>query len=214
MKQLLIIGTGGFAREVYWHAQNSQGYKTDFEIKGFLEGTMPFSPEKYTLLPAPVFENVYNYKIESDDVFVIALANAKVKHDIADIIDKKGGEFINLIHNTALISPISKLGKDLILCPYTIVTCNTQIGDHVMFNLYSSLGHDSIVGDYTSIMCYVDIAGNVQIGTHNFWGNCSLAIPGSRIGNNVTVGAGAVILKQVMDDSTVVGVPAKDVRKL
>ncbi|WP_427113992.1 NeuD/PglB/VioB family sugar acetyltransferase [Megasphaera sueciensis] len=213
MKRLLIIGTGGFAREVYWHAQNSIGYGTEFEIKGFLEGTLPLEPEKYFLLPAKVYENVTSYEVQKDDVFVIALANSQVKNEIANIITEKGGHFINLIHKTALVAPNAILGEDLILCPYTIVTCDTTIGSHVMFNLYSSIGHDSIVGDYTSIMCYVDIAGNVKIGTHNFWGNCSLAIPGSQIGDDVIVGAGAVILKKIEDNQTVVGIPAREVHK-
>lgn len=213
MKQLLIVGTGGFAREVYWHAQQSVGYKTQYEIKGFLEGNVPLAKDAYELMPAEVFDNVLNYQIQFDDVFVIALANSTVKNKIAHILAQKGGEFINLIHKTALISPQAKVGVDVILCPYTIVTCNTVIGSHVMFNLYSSMGHDSQVGDYSSLMCYVDIAGDVHIGDHTFWGNCSLAIPGSRIGDYVTVGAGAVILKTVETGQTVVGVPAKTVHE-
>lgn len=211
MKNLLIVGTGGFAREVYWHAQNSIGYGTEFIIKGFLEGNVSLkSDDEYNLFPMPVLDNTINYEIAVDDVFIVAIgANVKLKHELADVIEKKGGQFINLIHNTALIAPNAVLGNDVILCPYTIVTCDTKIGNHVMFNLYTSLGHDSVVGDYSSLMCYVDIAGDVQIGTHTFWGNCSLAIPGSRIGNYVTVGAGAVILKNVIDNQTVVGVPAK-----
>lgn len=213
MKNLLIVGTGGFSREVYWHAQHSIGYGTEFVIKGFLEGNMPVKSEsEYKKFPMPVLNNVINYDIVDGDVFVIAIgANVKLKHELADIIEKKGGQFINLIHKTALVAPNAVLGTDVILCPYTIITCDTMIGNHVMFNLYSSLGHDSIVGDYSSLMCYVDIAGDVQLGTHTFWGNCSLAIPGSRVGNYVTVGAGAVILKNVVDNQTVVGVPAKAV---
>lgn len=209
MKNLIIVGTGGFAREVYYHAQNSVGYGADFIIKGFLEGNVSFLPEKYTLMPDKVLNNVCDYELEKDDVFIIAIANSKIKSEIASILYRKGAEFINIIHKTAIVFPDAEMGEGVIMCPFTIATCNTKIGDHVMFNLYSSIGHDSSIGNYSSVMCYVDISGNVQVGNCTFWGNCSLAIPGTKIDENVTVGAGAVVIKDISKGKTVVGVPAK-----
>lgn len=209
MKNLLIVGTGGFAREVYWHAHNSKGYNTDFIIKGFLEGDVPIAPNRYSLMPTKVLDNVLNYYVQKDDVFVIAIADPKTKKRIADILDTKHCKFINLIHETALVSPTAVLGYGLILCPYTVITCNTNIGNHIMLNLYSSIGHDSRIGDYTSLMCYVDISGNVKIGKYNFWGNCSSVIPSCKIENNVKVGAGAVVVRDLKEKGTYIGVPAK-----
>ena len=211
MKELLIVGTGGFAREVFWHAHNSLGYGTEFTIKGFLEGNVPLDKTKYTLLPAQVLENVLNYKISENDVFVLALANSKLKELLAGIIASNGGEFINLIHETAMVSDTAQLGIGIILCQFTSISCNTVVGNHTMLNAYSGFGHDCKIGDYSSVMAHVDITGNVSVGTHTFWGSGSRALPGSKIGNYATVGAGSVVIRKVKDGKTVFGVPAMEI---
>lgn len=211
MKNLLIVGTGGFAREVYWHAQNSFGYDSEFRIKGFLEGNVPLHPDMYSLLPLPVLNNIINYNPLRDDVYVIAIANSEVKEKISEIILDKGGSFFNLIHKTAMVSSKAVLGEDVILCPYVMVSCNTVVGSHVMFNAYSDLGHDAVVGNFTSIMCHVDITGNVKVGSHTFWGSGARALPGSKIGDHATVGAGSVVLRKVKANTTVFGNPAMEI---
>ena len=180
-------------------------------LKGFLEGNIPLQTGKYGIIPLPVIDNVLNYKIEENDVFVIAIANPVVKEQIAQIMIAHNAEFIKLIHNTAIISPSANIGMDFIACPYVMVSCNTVIQDHVMFNAYSSLGHDSIVGAYSSIMGHVDITGNAKVGTHTFWGSGARALPCAKIGNHALVGAGSVVLKKVKSNTTVFGNPAMEI---
>lgn len=211
MKELLIVGTGGFAREVFWHAHNSLGYGTEFIIKGFLEGNIPVDKTKYGLLPADVMDNVLNYKISHNDVFVVAMANSKLKELLVHIVLDNGGNFINLIHKTAMVSNTAQLGIGIILCQFTSISCNTTVENHVMLNAYSSLGHDAKIGEYSSIMGHVDITGNVSVGTHTFWGSASRALPGSKIGNYATVGAGSVVIRKVKEGKTVFGVPAMEI---
>lgn len=211
MKNLLIVGTGDFAREVYWHAQNSLGYGKEFLIKGFLEGNIPLRPEAYKILPLSVYDNVANYKIEKDDVFVIAIANTLAKIAIAKILEAKNAKFINLIHKTSMIADDAKLGKDVILCQFTTVSSNVTIQDHVMLNAYTSLGHDAILGKYSSCMGHVDITGHVVVGEGTYWGSGSRALPHSKIGDYAKVGAGSVVLRKVKAGQTVFGVPATEI---
>jgi len=206
MKNLLIIGTGGFAREVYWHAQNSIGYGEEFLIKGFLEGNVPLA-EHYEL-PLPVLGKVENYVIEENDVFVVAIAGANVKKIIVEMLLNKGAEFINLIHKTAMVSSSAELGKGIIICPFVMISCNTIVGNHVMFNAYSSLGHDAQIGDFSSTMGHVDITGNVKAGIGTYWGSGSRALPSSKIGDYAKVGASSVVLRKVKAGETVFGIPA------
>lgn len=208
MKKLVIIGTGGFAREVYWHAQNSLGYGNEYIFKCFVEGNVPIDENRIKTLP-DVFEgSILEYKVQEDDVFTIAIANSEVKKFIASYVTQKGGNFINLIHKTTMISPLSKVGKGIILCPFTSVSCNVHIGNYVMLNSYSSIGHDAIIGDYSSIMGHVDITGNVVVGESTYWGSGSRALPHSKIGDHSVVGAGSVVLKRIKSGITVFGNPA------
>lgn len=208
MKKLLIVTTGDFSREIYWHAMNSVGYGKEFIVKGFLEGNIDVNANGYPLLPMPVLGNIESYEFEEDDVCVIANANAKLKQILVEMITDKGGRFTNLIHNTSLVADSAILGEDVILCPFTTVGVNTKIGNHVMLNCYTSLGHDAQVGDYTSTMSHVDITGRVQVGIGTYWGSGSRALPSSKIGDYARIGAGSVVLKKVKAGQTVFGVPA------
>jgi acetyltransferase-like isoleucine patch superfamily enzyme len=49
----------------------------------------------------------------------------------------------------------------------------------------------------------------VTIGSNVFIGVNSIIMPGIKIGNNVVIGAGSVVTKDVVDDSVVVGNPAR-----
>lgn len=96
MKHLVIIGVGGFAREVYWHAQNSIGYGEKFDIKGFLDGDVKLPEEEYRKLKLPVLGDVNNYQIESDDVFVCAIGSSKIREKLVNTMKSRtsgGGYF-------------------------------------------------------------------------------------------------------------------------
>ena len=209
MKQLLIIGVGGFAREVYELAQNSLGYQTDWIIKGFIDGTVKLPKEKYDLLEAPVWDNVEKYEIAEEDVFVCAVADPEIKMHLCQIIENRGGDFINLIHTTATVSPRAIMGRGIILGRLTGISCDVRIGNHVLLNTCSAVGHDASIGSFTSIMSYVDITGNAEIGERTYWGSGARCLPHSKIEHDSVVGAGSVVLKKVKAHQTVFGVPAK-----
>jgi serine acetyltransferase len=59
-----------------------------------------------------------------------------------------------------------------------------------------------------------NLSGEIRIGEANFWGTGAKIINRKRVGNNVTVGAGAVIVNDVPDNVTVIGVPARVIKRL
>lgn len=209
MKNLLIVGTGGLAIEIYEYAQYSLGYGSDYIIRGFIEGDIPCDYNNYQKLPAKVYGNCVEYKIQNDDVFVIAIADPIVKEKVVNIVLNKGGKFINLIHKTAIVSKNAKLGKGIFLAPFTLVTSDAIIEDFVMLNAYSTITHGCKIGAYSSVMGHVSINGNTLVGHHTYWGSGSRCLPGSKIGNYAKIGAASLAMKRVKDNATVLGVPAK-----
>jgi len=183
VKNLIIIGVGGFGREVYWHAQNSHGFGVDWTIKGFLDGDVKLADEEYKKLPAnaPVLGDVDNYKICADDVFTCAIGTPQVRKKLIEKILSRGGEFINIVRSNAYIVPTSKIGCGVFVGFSCAISDNVEIGDFVMINDGTFIGHDSTIGRNSCIMAHVEIAGNVKIGEDVFIASQSEIIPHAKI---------------------------------
>ena len=208
MKHLVIIGAGAFAREIYWHAKECNGYEKDFDIKGFLDGDLKLEEAEYKKLQMPVLGDVQNYKIEQDDVFTCAIGTPSVRKKMVEIIQNRNGQFINLIHRTSILQGHINMGKGIILCPFTLVGDNVNLGDFVMVNTASTIGHDASIDEYTCLMAHVDITGYSKVGKNVYFGSGSRMLPHSRVDDNAFVGAGSVVLKHVKKGIKVFGVPA------
>ena len=213
MKHLIIIGVGGFARECCWHAQNAIGYGEEFDIKGYIDGDVKLADEEYKKLQYPLLGDVFNYQIESDDIFTCAIGSSKVRKKLINIIESRGGgtKFHQLIHKSASILPGSKLGRGVIICERVGVGEHVQIGDFSILNSNTSTGHDAVVGSYCDIMGSVEITGNVHIGDFTYIGTGAIFIPHAKVGEHAFIGAGSVVLKKVKANTKVFGNPALEI---
>ena len=115
----------------------------------------------------------------------------------------------SLIHPTANISNTSKIGDGCIVCANSNISVNTNIGNHCILNLGVTIGHDCEIKDYVSFMSGVVISGHVSIKDSAYFGSNSTVIPSRIIGEGSKVGAGSVVIRNVKDKVTVMGVPAK-----
>lgn len=206
MKQLLIIGARGWGREVYNMLPWCKGYETDFVVKGFLDDKadalegMPDYP--------PIIDSVEHYQIQPDDVFICALGDAHWKKHYVEIVLAKGGEFINLIHNSVIIQRNTQLGKGCIITDQVSISCDIKIGNFVTFQSYSIVGHDSIIGDFCHLGCRSFMGGFSELGESTTIQTNSIILPHVKVGNNCMVGAGAVVIRRVKDGITMYGNPA------
>ena len=211
MKNLVIIGVGGFAREIFWYAQKSLGFGVDWQIKGFLDGDKKLSAADYELLPEKILGDVDGYEICDDDVFTCAVGSPKAKKILVEKILARGGKFINLISRLAEIVPTARLGRGVIISPFVGVSERAVLEDFVAVNAQTIIGHDSRVGNFSCIMPHVAVSGKVQIGSEVFIGSGAVLLPKAKIGDGSTIGAGCVVLKKVRAGKTVFGNPAIEI---
>lgn len=209
MKHLIIIGARGWGREVFDMAIACIAAGADMDIKGFLDDKADALEGKTGY--AQILGPVETYEVQKDDVFICALGDVRYKKHYADIIQGKGGEFITLIHPTAIIGNNAIIGKGCIIGAYANLSSDTKLGDFVTFSIKAGLGHDSTIDNYSHIGAMTNISGYATIGKSVTVHPCCNIIPHRKIGDNAIVGTGSVVLINVAADTTVFGNPAKKV---
>ena len=207
MKDIYIIGSGGFSKEVYFLIKQIGGYK----IKGFVE----LEQQENILI-----DNEYVSVISEDTLIstlpgsclAIGLGNPKL---IAKVSEKFNNFlFPNLIHPSVIFNDKKIImGNGNIITSGVIFTTNIQIGSFNVFNLSSTIGHDVVIGHCNVINPSVNISGGVQIGNNNLFGVSSTILQNKSIGNNSIIGASSLVVKNVLDNLVVFGVPAKVFKK-
>ncbi|MFY8008313.1 MAG: NeuD/PglB/VioB family sugar acetyltransferase [Flavobacterium sp.] len=206
MKNLVIIGASGFAREMYDLALACYGSQSDFRVKGFLSDN-PSNIEAMGY--PPVLNTVTDYEPEENDVFFCAIGNLYHRRKTVEIILSKGGVFINLIHPTAIISPSVKLGIGVGIKAYCVLASDVTVEDFTFLQSSVIMGHDVHIGRFCQVNSFAFFAGYVRV--HDMVS----VNAGVRIIQNVVVeeeavvGIGSVVLNRVRKNSTVFGNPAK-----
>lgn len=210
MKDLVIIGAGGMGREIFYHAMECEGYEKEYRIKGFIDDNI-HSLDSFEGFPT-VLDTIDDYHICNNDVFIASNGSVKSKTQIVSKIIERGGIFISLIHPTARIARDAKLGEGLVIMRRADVGSSTQIGNYCFIQADSVIGHDAVVGDFCRIDCKVVCVGGVKVEEGATIHTSAVISHGVTIGKRAIVGALSMVIRNVKDDTTVVGNPALKLR--
>lgn len=118
-----------------------------------------------------------------------------------------------LVHPDCSISPHSSLGQGTVLFPKSVVNSAAAIGRAVIVNSGAIVEHDCVLGDASHVSPGAVLGGGVSVGRLAWICAGAVVLPGVRIGERAIVGAGAVVLHDVPEAATVVGNPARMIKK-
>jgi len=192
--RVAIYGAGGFGKEV--RGLLEENAKSTFA--GYIDDRKEVNP-----LASP----------DLVDDIVVAIARTQDREDIVRRLKDRRFPFQPLVHHSVPIHHSIKIGRGSIICAGVRFTVDISVGEFVIINLNATIGHDVQLGNFVSIMPGVNVSGNVKIGAGAFIGSGATILQGLSIGENAVVGAGAVVTKDVAAGITVVGVPAKTLKK-
>ncbi|MCH5221516.1 MAG: sialic acid O-acetyltransferase [Muribaculaceae bacterium] len=206
MKNLIIIGAGGMGRTIYSNAIECVGYGVDFIVKGFIDDNLT-ALDGFDNYP-PIIATIKDYQPVRDDVFVSSIGGDARRKCMEEIINR-GGEFINLIHNTARIYTNAKLGKGNFIGAYTIIGNDAQIGDYNIIQSHTVIGHDAIIGNWNRIDTHVTCVGGIMIEDDVNIHTGAVISHKVRVECGAHIGACSFVIRKVKAGTTVFGNPAK-----
>lgn len=207
MKKLIIVGAGGFGRELLQWCKDANKVEKKWVITGFLDDNID-ALDGYEC-EEKIIGTIHEWQPGDDELFAMAIANPAIKKEVAEKLEERGAKFTSIIHPTARIGNFTEIGKGVVLYPNAGVTVNVKVGDFVTILDNTSVGHDAMIGKYSTICASCGINGHVRVGEQVFIG-CNVAtIPNVRIGNQAHIGVGSVVVSNVRDGMHVFGNPAK-----
>ena len=213
IKKIAIFGAGGFGLEVVMLIDQINEKEHCWRLIGFFDdgiaqGTKVNGVE---VLGGLNELNAVDFKLN----VVFAIGSPKTKQAVIKKIDSDNICYPVLVHPSAILgsNKYLSIGEGSIICAGCLVTTNIRIGRHVLLNLACTVGHEADIGDYSAFMHTCNISGDVRMGNGNFWGTGAKIINRRRVGENVVIGAGAVVITDIPANVTAVGVPAKVVKR-
>ena len=212
MEKIVIVGAGGFGREVAWLIDRINSKEKKYEIIGFADDNKVIGEAIGNSKVIFTIDELCNY---SDNLSVcVAIGNAKVRKQIIDkLLRNSNISFPNLIDPSVIYSTDEvKMGVGNIICAGTIMTVNISIGDFNIINLDCTIGHDDIINNYITIYPSVNVSGCVVIGNCTEIGTGTQIIQGLSIASDSIIGASAAVVKNLIESGTYVGVPARRIK--
>lgn len=210
MKSVVVVGAGGFGREVIEIFKDQNKKKKKWNILGFIDDNKKLHGKtinNYLVLGGLDWFNRHN-----DVGCVCAIGEPEIKKKIVEKLQKMDVNFYKAIHPSVIMSKFIELGEDVIICAGTILTVDIKIGNHVIINLNSTIGHDTNIEDYCSLMPTVKINGNNHLHKGVYVGTGATFIHQVSIGAWSTIGAGAVVVRDIPKNVIALGIPAKVIK--
>jgi sugar O-acyltransferase (sialic acid O-acetyltransferase NeuD family) len=211
MKNIVIIGVGGFGREVKILIDQINQVDKEFNLLGFYDDANDLSSNYNGLPYLGTIEDLNS--LGDETAVVLGVGDPNTKQKIISKLTNSNLTFPSLIHPSVILGNDNvTIGEGSIICAGCIITCNIEIGRFVTLNLMCTVGHDTKIGSYSSFMPSVNISGEVLIDEFVYVGTGAKIINQLSIGQDTIIGAGAVVSKSLPSNCTAVGIPAKPIK--
>lgn len=214
IKKIVLIGAGGFGREVASIIEVLNSIKPTYELLGFLDDGAQYKDGMNINGYPWLGKRDWILKHKDDIVCTCTVGNPKVKGIIQRELTEKGVSFETIIAYGSYIGPHTEVGPGCVFYGGVTISVNCKIGAGVLLNQMVNIGHDVVIGDFTTIMPTTGISGNCTIGSEVKIGGHAFIIPKKKVGDSATVAAGSIVFSNVKTGTIVIGNPAKRMKEI
>lgn len=203
---MLLLGANGHAKEV------QEIFKTkDLNHELFFFDNVSTIDKGALFYGRPILTNFIEvselFKNYSNN-FGLALGGTINRYELSNRIKDLGGVLRSVISEDSLISSRAVIGEGVNIMPYSGVYGDCKIEEGVLINSFASVHHDSFIGKYSELSPGCRILGGAHIGSFCAVGANAVILPKLKICNNVVIGAGAVVTKNIEIPGIYLGIPA------
>lgn len=200
--KLIIIGASGHGKVI-----------ADIAIKMNIWRTILFLDDNESLTTAMGIKVIgktdaaFIYKDNAD--FFVAIGNNETRKQFQKKLENDGLNLAILIHPSSVIGTDVTIGAGTSVMAGAVINNSSKIGKGCIVNTNSSIDHDNIIGDFVHISPGVTLSGSVTIDKESWIGIGSVISNNINICRGCIVGAGAVVVKDIVEPGIYVGVPAR-----
>ena len=213
LQRVVIIGAGGFAREILDTIETINLVEERFDLLGYIVETRYGSPGT-VVNDKPILGDFDWLGENRDTVKVICgVGKPEFRLRLVRIAAQMKCEFVSLIHPSVIMTRRMTVGIGSVVAAGSILSNQVQIGNHVHINPGTIVGHDVQLDDFVSIAPGARISGNIHIEEGCYVGTGANVIERLTLGRWSVIGAGSVIIRDVLPNSTTVGVPGRVVKQ-
>lgn len=196
MRDLFIVGAGGFGREAVWTVEriNKASQQPQWNVIGFADDDPAKAEGNFEGYPMLGSCEKASHDYPGASVF-IAIGDNAIREKIYRQL--RGHDFPALIDPSAQVSPTTEFKHGTYIACEAVVSVGTDIGKFVIINARAGIGHDSKVGDFCNVCPGVSLSGHTTLEDHVFMGTNSCTAPGMNVGKGATICCGTPVLKNV-----------------
>lgn len=203
-KQLVLIGAGGHAKSIIDSINEDE-----IEIIGFIDDNKRGLHYGIPILGSKI-ESIENYH---EYYYFVSIGDVQCREKWFEKVKVMNLETLNIIDKTAYVSKTAQLGKGNFIGKHAIINADSIIGNDNVINTRALVEHECIVGNHVHLSTNSVINGNVEIGDRVFLGSMAVCNGQQRIESDVTIGSGSVVINNIESCCTVVGVPARVIKR-
>ncbi|MPR11570.1 NeuD/PglB/VioB family sugar acetyltransferase [Microvirga tunisiensis] len=206
--EVVVIGAGGHAK-VCVELLQAMGHRIAYCV-----GSADSSDHCVGVPVLKGDENLKKLRQAGYQRLFVAIGSNAIRVRLASLALEQGYQLVNAISPHASISPTARLGVGIAIMAGAVINAETRIADLAIINTGATIDHDCEIRTGVHIAPQCCLAGNVVVGRMSLLGIGCKVIPEIKIGDEVTVGAGGVVVASLPNRTTAVGVPVRIIKQL